>query len=79
MWFSTGDTDVHASITGRELIYSAYGVDVQESDDSIIATAEHGLEASIVAMSPGRFWVDIFPICEQPALTSAGILPSNLQ
>ncbi|EKM49100.1 uncharacterized protein PHACADRAFT_214509 [Phanerochaete carnosa HHB-10118-sp] len=46
---------------GRELLYSAYGIDVQEKDDPIIATAEHGLESAVAAMNIGQFLVDLIP------------------
>lgn len=56
------------SVTGRVLIHSAYGVDVKERADPIIVAAERGLEASIAAMNPGQFLVDIIPICERSSL-----------
>ena len=49
---------------GKDLIYSAYGLKTASRDDPIIETVEHGLEAALAAMIPGRFLVDAFPIRE---------------
>ena len=52
------------SVLGKDLIYSAYGLRTASRDDPLIETVEHGLEATLAAMIPGRFLVDAFPIRE---------------
>ncbi|GJE99702.1 cytochrome P450 [Phanerochaete sordida] len=49
-------------VLGKDLIYSAYGLKTGSHDDPLIETVEHGLEATLAAMIPGRFLVDAFPI-----------------
>lgn len=50
-------------IIGRQALYTAYGVDVQERGDTMIRTAEHAHEAVVASMTPGQFLVDVIPIC----------------
>lgn len=52
------------SVLSKDLIYSAYGLKTGSHDDPLIETVEHGLEATLAAMIPGRFLVDAFPIRE---------------
>lgn len=49
-------------IIGRQALYTAYGVDVQERGDTMIKTAEHAHEAVVASMTPGQFLVDMIPI-----------------
>jgi len=41
---------------------TAYGIDVQESDDPYIMVAEEAVNGAKQAASPGAFWVDLLPI-----------------
>ncbi|GJE99705.1 cytochrome P450 [Phanerochaete sordida] len=49
-------------VFGRQLVYSAYGIVTEDHDDPIIATVEHGLEAAVAAINPGKFLVDVLPV-----------------
>jgi len=50
------------SALGATIMSVAYGINIKESDDPYIATAEIALEGLAEAGIPGNFWVDIFPI-----------------
>ena len=51
-------------LDGEVIIRAAYGIQVQDRDDPYIAAAERGLWIANECMAPGRWLVDIIPICE---------------
>ena len=48
---------------GEVIVRASYGIEVQEKDDPYIATAERALWIANQTILPGRWLVDILPIC----------------
>ena len=51
-------------MAGRVIMRTAYGIDVQDSNDPYIDIAERALQAVNAGVNAGSFLVDIVPICE---------------
>jgi len=54
--------DLETSTFAAIVMKTAYGIDVQESDDPYIMVAEEAVNGAKQAASPGAFWVDLLPI-----------------
>ena len=48
---------------GEVIVRGAYGIEVQEKNDPYIATAERALWIADQTIVPGRWLVDVIPIC----------------
>jgi cytochrome P450 len=60
---------IHANV-GQTIVKVVYGIDVTDTDSEYITLPERVVDYMNEAVSPGRFLVEFFPICEYPLRSS---------